>query len=43
MAGTENKTGTYTLADRIREEGRQSGAALAERFMTSSPSETTVT
>ena len=31
MAGTENKTGTYTLADRIREEGRLS-LDLLERF-----------
>ena len=31
MAGTENKTGTYTLADRIREEGRLS-LDLLQRF-----------
>ena len=31
MAGTENKTGTYTLADRIREEGRLS-LDLLDRF-----------
>ena len=31
MAGTENKTGTYTLADRLREEGRLS-LDLLQRF-----------
>ena len=31
MAGAENKTGTYTLADRIREEGRLS-LDLLQRF-----------
>lgn len=31
MAGTENKTGTHTLADRLREEGRLS-LDLLERF-----------
>ena len=31
MAGTENRSGTYTLADRIREEGRLS-LDLLERF-----------